>query len=119
MNEKKVRLSLLEIAGILSAEVIHGDNMLDIEVESGCASDLMSDVLAFSRSGSVLLTGQTSAQSVRTANIAEVAAIVYVRGKHPRDEAVALAKELQMPLLSTKMFMYEACGRLFGKKLGV
>ena len=119
MNEKKVCLSLREIAEIVSAEVIIGEDMLDNMVESGCASDLMSDVLAFSRSGSVLLTGQINAQTVRTANIAEVEAIVFVRGKMPRDETIELAKKFKMPLLATKMFMYEACGRLYASELGV
>ena len=61
---------------------------LEKDIASACGSDLMSDVLAFGRSGQVLLTGLTNAQSIRTANIIEAKAVVYVRGKRPNDEGL-------------------------------
>ena len=113
-----VGLRLREIVEILECDVLCSSDKLDLTVEVGCASDLMSDVLAFSSPGSVLLTGIVNTQAVRTADIAEVRAIVFVRGKKPDPEAVELAKRLGIPLLCTKLFMYEACGRLYVKNLG-
>lgn len=111
-------LTLREVVDILECEVITGQDLIDqIVVEHGCAADLMSDVLAFSKPGSLLFTGLTNAQSVRTADIAEVKAIVFVRGKRPSPEAVELAKHRGMPLLCTKLFMYDACGCLFQRNL--
>ena len=80
-------------------------------------SDLMSDVLAFIEPDAMLLTGLTDAQSVRTARIADVAAVVYVRGKPPSEDGVALAREGKLPLLLTPLTMYEACGRLYSAGL--
>jgi len=39
----------------------------DLEVKNACGADLMSDVLAFSNEKTLLLTGLTNPQVVRTA----------------------------------------------------
>jgi len=108
---------LKEIKELLQAEVIVGEDSLDEEIMFAGASDLMSDVLAFGKPGLLLLTGLSNAQSVRTANIIETKAIMYVRGKKPDKAGIALAREKGIPLLSTKHMMYTACGLLFSHGL--
>jgi len=110
-------MTLKEIKEILQAEVITGGDSLDLNIEFAGGSDLMSDVLAFGKPGILLLTGLTNAQAVRTADIIEAKAIVYVRGKKPTPEGIELAKEKGIPLLSTKFIMYSACGLLFSSGL--
>ncbi|UCE42638.1 MAG: hypothetical protein JSV17_06690 [Candidatus Aminicenantes bacterium] len=110
-------MTLKEIKEILRADVITGEDKLDIEITFAGGSDLMSDVLAFGKPGILLLTGLSNSQSVRTANIIDAKAIVYVRGKRPDDEGVKLAKEHGIPLLSTKFMMYATCGLLFSQGL--
>lgn len=90
---------------------------MSLTVEFGCGADLMSDVLAFSQPGTLLLTGLTNPQVVRTAEMADVKAIVFVRGKQPPSETVALAREKGIPLLATRFTLYESCGRLFAQGL--
>ena len=114
---KKTTMTLGEIKELLQAEVICGDENLDIEVTFAGGSDLMSDVLAFGKPGILLLTGLSNAQSVRTANIIDAKAIVYVRGKKPDKMGIDLARENGIPLLSTKYMMYTACGVLFSQGL--
>jgi len=108
-------MTLRELGDLLEAEVICGEQHLDEEFECAGASDLMSDVLAFGVSGIILLTGLTNTQSVRTADIIEAKAIVYVRGKKPNKEVIALAEERDIPILSTRFFMYKACGLLYNR----
>ena len=110
-------MTLREIKKLLKAEVIYGDHCLDEVVKFAGGSDLMSDVLAFGKPGILLLTGLTNAQSVRTADIIEAKAIVYVRGKKPDKEGIELAKKRGIPLLSTKLMMYKACGLLYSHGL--
>ena len=74
---------------------------------------MMSDVLAFGQPGLLLLTGLSNSQSVRTADIIEASAIIYVRGKKPDDVGIELAKEKNIPLLYTQHMMYTACGILY------
>jgi len=78
-----------------------------------CGADLMSDVLAFTHSGTLLLTGLTNPQVVRTCEMAGIKAIVFVRGKYPPPETIALAESKGIPLLSSRYTMYETCGRLY------
>jgi predicted transcriptional regulator len=85
---------------------------------SGCfAADLMSEVLAFCGHGALLVTGLTNVQSVHTADIVDVRAVLYVNGKQPDGPVLDLARHRRIPLLSTPLTMYEVCGRLHGAGL--
>jgi len=110
-------MTLEEVKRVLKAEVLVGNNSLHREVMFGCGSDLMSDVLAFLKPNALLLTGLTNPQSVRTAEMADVVAVCYVRGKQPNPETVKLAEEKQIPILVTRYTMFESCGLLYGQGL--
>jgi hypothetical protein len=53
-------MKLKKVKEILEAEVIVGKNNLSAIVKRGCGSDLMSDVLAYGKPDSLLLTGLTN-----------------------------------------------------------
>ena len=69
-----------EIQKLLDATIVCG-SLEGIDVLCGCGSDMMSDVLAFPKEKMVLLTGLTNAHTVRTCELLDVCAIVFVRGK--------------------------------------
>jgi len=106
-------MKLKELLDIIEGKPISKNVDLNQEVDMGCGADLMSDVLAFTHEGTVLMTGLTNPQVVRTAEMAGIKAIVFVRGKIPPDETIALAEEKDIPLLSSKYTMFETCGRLY------
>ena len=106
-------MTLEEVKEILDAEVLSVAELDRIHVEMGCGADLMSDVLAFVKKGALLLTGLTNAQVVRTSEMADLAAICFVRGKRPPEETSKLAAKNGLPLLVTELPMFEACGRLY------
>ncbi len=106
-----------KIYKILEADLVGDVKNFDKEINKVCGSDLMSDVLAFIEADSLLLTGLVNSQVVRTAEMAEIAAICFVRGKQPPDETIKLANEKKIPLLTTKLLMYESCGRLYKRGL--
>ena len=85
----------------------------DQEFIQGCGSDLMSDVLAYIKEESLLLTGLVNEQVVRTAEMVDVKGILFVRGKIPNRQVIDLADEKGIGLLSTKLTMYMACGELY------
>ena len=110
---------LRELAGLLSSEVVTGEKLLDtVEVSSCFAADLMSDVLAFCQPGALLLTGLISIQAAQTANIADLSAVVFVAGKRPATPVVEFAAAKGLPLLATRMTLFEACGVLHAAHLG-
>ena len=100
------------IGGIIDAEVISDVDLSEIDVPNAYACDLMSDVLAFCSPGS-LFHGLTNIQIVRTAQMLDLPAVVFVRGKIPLEETVSLAKENGIPVLLTKYSLYEVCGKLY------
>jgi hypothetical protein len=110
-------MTIEQVKQALEAEVITKRGDLDQEVRTGCASDLMSDVLAFSKSGNILLTGLTNPQVIRASEMAEIKVVCFVRGKWPDEKTVELAGDQEVILLTTRLPMFESCGRLYGQGL--
>ena len=108
-------MKLREVKEILDAVVIVGKEKLDMEVSTAFGADLMSDVMAFAKPESLLLTGLTNVQVIKTAAARHIAAIVIVRGKEPSTEAIDMAKELQIPILATEYILFETAGLLYSK----
>ncbi|MFZ6020877.1 MAG: DRTGG domain-containing protein [Chloroflexota bacterium] len=106
-------MKLNEIVQKLNGKVLHSKINLDAEVKGAGGADLMSDVLASIQPQAILLTGLCNPQVVRTAMMADVLAIVLVRGKTPPVETVQLAEKEHIPLISTPFGMFEACGILY------
>lgn len=111
-------MKIEDIQKILEAERLTTGKHPKGEVKSACASDLMSDVLAFSKSSTALLTGLVNPQVIRTAEMLDILCVVFVRGKRPDAETVQLAEELGIALLATKLTMYYAAGRLYEAGVG-
>lgn len=110
-------MKLAEVKDILSAEVLCGEDKIGNEVLAACGCDLMSDVLAFVKDQALLLTGLINSQVIRTAEMMDMKAIVFVRGKKPSDEILALAREAGIVVLSTGLPLYLACGMLYSNGL--
>ena len=107
-------MTLAEAVEVLKAEPVYEPRGGGGTVElTGCfAADLMSDVLAFAREGSLLLTGLATHQTVRTAAVKQLAAVVVVEGKQIGNDMVEAAREELVPLYRTPLSKYEACGLL-------
>ncbi|MBQ2966760.1 MAG: hypothetical protein IJE10_01400 [Clostridia bacterium] len=106
-------MKISEVKEILNAQILNGEDMLDEEVFSACGSDLMSDVLAYVKNQGLLLTGLNNLQVVRTAEMMDIRAICFVRGKMPEDEIIELAKKKDMIIMTTEEPLYSACGKLY------
>lgn len=113
MNLKTVK-SLLKTETIFEGH----EEKDDFEVKNACGADLMSDVLAFSNEKTLLLTGLTNPQVVRTAEMVGIKVIIFVRGKEPQIETISLANQLNIFLYSTDKPLFEACGLLYKNGIG-
>lgn len=105
-------MTIAELKRLLDAELLTA-GALDVEITAASASDLLSDVLAFTPPGALLLTGLVTHQAVRTAELVDAAAVCFVAGMRPQPPTVALAESMEMPLLATTQPMFDACGRLY------
>lgn len=106
-------MTVEKLKSILNADILCGECSLDKEVFAACGSDMMSDVLAFAKEQAVLLTGLVNPQVVRTAEMMDMKCIIFVRGKHPDESIISLAKEKDIVLLCTDLEMFTSCGMLY------
>ena len=105
-------MKVKDIVEILKCQVLNEANMEE-EVKTACGSDMMSDVLAFVKDQSVLLTGLMNPQVVRTAEMMDMLCIVFVRGKEPTPDMIDLARVSGIVLMTTKLRLFPACGLLY------
>ncbi len=106
-------MNLRDVQRVLKAKILVGEEFMGRSVETCCGSDLMSDVLAFTKCNTLLCTGLTNMQVIRTAGITDLSGIIIVRGKVPVPDFLEFAREAQMPVLSTGLTLFEACGILY------
>ncbi len=106
-------MTVRRIAELLEADIHAGREQLDLEVRAAFGADLMSDVMAFARDRVVLLTGLVNAQTLRTAELLDIKVVVFVRGKRPNPAMIEMGRESGLLLLSTRLPMFLACGRLY------
>lgn len=106
-------MKIYEIKEILKADVLTGQDQLDQTVVGAGGADLMDDVLAAAAKNAVLLTGLTSNDVIRTAKVAGVGVVVFVRGKKPPESTIELAKTNDIPTMLTRYSLFIASGRLY------
>ncbi|MFW5714405.1 MAG: DRTGG domain-containing protein [Brevefilum sp.] len=106
-------MKLSKLVQLIDGKVLTDNKDDDREIAGAMGADLMSDVLSSIKPESVLLTGLCNPQVVRTALIADIKAIVFIRGKNPAQETINLANEENIPLVTTTRGLYDASGILF------
>ena len=106
-------MTISRIIDILEARLLTKGADCTREVHTACGSDMMSDVLACVTEDTLLLTGLVNGQCVRTCEMLDVPCVVFVRSKEPLADALALAREIDLPMLKTPYTMFEACARLY------
>ena len=110
-------MTIRDMADILHARVLIGEDKLDLPVFTACCSDLMSDVLAFVNEKTVLITGLTNPHVIRTSEMLDLKCVIFSRGKVPTSDIVEQAQELGMVILSTKETAFVTCGLLYSAGL--
>ena len=106
-------MTIREVVKIVSGEVLVGEDRLDERVDTACGSDLMSDVLAFVKEKTVLITGLINPHVVRTSEMLDITCIVFSRGKKPSEEILDMAEEVGITVISSPLTTYTACGELY------
>jgi hypothetical protein len=109
-----------DVVKVVEGQFFSGEAMADMEIESACGSDLMSDVMAFVKERVLLLTGLVNPQVIRTAELLDIHCIIFVRGKAPTRDMIEMAEEAGIILGGTKLSMFLACGKLYegGLRIG-
>ena len=114
-------MKLSELIEKYQCKVYNPEDFRDKEINYGFCSDLMSDALVIMNSveddrilqETILITGLTTNQSIRTAEMLDVDVVLLVRGKIPSLKVIDLAKSLHVMLLSTDQTMFNVSGMMY------
>ncbi|MBO4388733.1 MAG: hypothetical protein J5785_04775 [Spirochaetales bacterium] len=110
-------MKLSDIVKAIDGEVLCCEDQLDMEVRFGFSSDLMSDVLTLRDDDILLITGLANIQSIRTAELSDINAIVLVRNKVATDQMIDMAADAGIVLITTKYSMFKTSGLLYAAGL--
>jgi len=111
-------MNVRQIMENFNLELCAGDKGLGREVTGGYCGDLLSDVMANSKSNSIWLTIQSHKNILAVAVLKELAAIVLVNGHQPDEETKAKAEEESIPILLSSAPAYQLAGELFNAGVG-
>jgi hypothetical protein len=103
---------LKDVLALLDGELLTPDSPPATAFGKVFVSDLMSDVLSSAEPGSLLLTGLANGHVVSTCSVADISGVVFVLGKRPPPDVVGEALSKRIPLVATKLTMFEACSRI-------
>ena len=106
-------MKISEVQTILEAKIMTDNNEDSINLTSACGADLRRDVMAFVKDQVLLLTGLINVQVIRTAILMDIQVICFVRGKEPSADMISMAEEQGIVLMSTKLPLFLACGKLY------
>jgi len=109
-------MKIEEIIEKVNASVVCG-SVEGKTIETAFSSDLMSDVLTIDTDRMLLITGMANLQTIRTAEMADIHCILFVRNKKASPEMVDLARELGITILETPHSLYRTSGILYSAGL--
>lgn len=115
-NIMEAIMELGKVLNLIDGELLIGD--INRSMNTAFSSDLMSDVLAFVEEDTVLITGLINNQVIRTAEMLDLKAIIFVRGKVPAEDVIKMAEIKDITLLRTKFTLFETSGILYKNGLG-
>jgi len=106
-------LEIGSIAEILKAKVLTPDLDVNRKVDHAFSSDLMSDVLTGDYHKTVLITGLSNLQSIRTAEMSDIREVIIGRNKEVSQDMIDLARENDIFLIRSSYSLFRISGLLY------
>jgi len=111
-------MNISELAPSLGLSLVQGE-FEDRRIDSGYASDLLSDVMANAKADGVLVTVQAHKNTVAVASLAGLAASGVCNGRPLPADMLEAARDEKIAVLSTKATSFEVSGRLWAALKGL
>jgi len=106
-------MKVSELIGPIRGEIKAGPS-LDKEITGCYMSDMLSDVLANSSAGNLLITHHTHANVVVVAAVKELSAVLVTDSKQVEAETIQKAEAEGVNVLVTGLSAFEAAGVVYG-----
>lgn len=108
-------MKLSELANKTGLKAIN--TYADKDFEGVYISDMVSDIITGPKANALLVTLQTHKSLIAAANLVDMAAIVFAKGKKPADDVVELANKAGIALFVTDTDTWTFASKLM--KLGI
>ncbi len=106
-------MKLSDLIEQMSLELKTAETDLTREVTSGYVSDMLSDVIANAREGSVWVTFQSHLNIVAVASLKGISGIILVNGRIPAEETIKKASAENVPIMTTSLTAFDLVGKLY------
>lgn len=102
-----------EIAHIIDGKILTPEKNGGNAIRYAFSSDLMSDVLTRDYEDTVLITGLSNIQAIRTAEMSDIGVVIIARNKEVSDEMIRLAASNNIVLLKSAYSLFRISGLLY------
>jgi hypothetical protein len=106
-------MTLTEVVEKLGLHVLTSKRVGDVKVTGGYTGDLLSDVIANSKTGNLWITMQTHQNVLAVVKLKDLAGIVFVNGRQPDEETTRKADEEYVTVLGTDKSAFSISGQLY------
>jgi predicted transcriptional regulator len=106
-------IQIRDIATLLKAKVLTPSLDLSAKVSNAFTSDLMSDVLTGDYEKTILITGLSNLQAIRTAEMSDIKEVIIGRNKAVSQEMIDLALESHIVLIQSSYSLFRISGILY------
>jgi serine kinase of HPr protein (carbohydrate metabolism regulator) len=89
------------------------NQVTETEIDGVFISDMLSDVMAGAKAGSIWVTVQTHKNTIAAANLVDVPAIIVVRGKQVPEDTIQMADRVGVTVFSTDLDSYHIAVKLY------
>jgi predicted transcriptional regulator len=106
-------MKLKEFLEIIEGKLLTKENIMDIEINGGYVSDLLSDVMGNAQEGQVWITIMRHLNVVAVASLTNVPAITFSKGYMPDAAVIAKADQEGITLISSNLNTFDIAGILY------
>ena len=99
--------AIAEKAGLVCFNKVYDKEIMGVYI-----SDMVSDIIG-TKEGSLLVTLQTHKNLIAAANLVDVSAVVFTRGKKPSEEVVELSNKAGITLFGFKEDTWTLAKKLY------
>lgn len=104
-------MKLSELEKKTGLKAIHG--YADRDFEGVYISDMVSDIITGPKANALLVTLQTHKSLIAAANLVDIAAIIFAKGRKPADDVVDLAAKAGIALFVSDADTWTTASQLF------
>lgn len=107
-------MKLNKFVEMIDAEILtNSNNPEEIDINGGCVSDLLSDVMGSAQEGQLWITIMRHLNTVAVASMIGLPAIIFAKNIKPDEQVVNKANQEGICLLSSQLTTFQIAGKLY------